>query len=274
MKPLYILKIGGSVATHKDKPGISIRKELLRKIALSIKKAKKKKEFSLILIHGAGAAGHQLAKKYDLRNGVSGNEKKFYGSMLSSISNQKLNNAIFEIFVLAGLKIVPVHTASTIIQKDKKISNCNLKIIKKALEKDCIPLLYGEMVFDEKMDMSICSGDAIAPYLAKKIGAEKVFFSSDIDGVFDKDPHLYKDAKLIENININEIKNNEKFKLTNSHNIDVTGGLSGKIKKLDLKHNENLKSIEIFNGFNQKNYEKIILEKKFPHTILNLKIKG
>jgi isopentenyl phosphate kinase len=127
------------------------------------------------------------------------------------------------------------------------------------------------MVFDEKLDMSICSGDAIAPYLAKKLGAEKIFFASDIDGIFDQDPHLQKDAKLIEKINLNKIKNNNKIKLTDSHNVDVTGGLSGKIKNIDLKHNISLKSVEIFNGLKYENYEKIILGKKFPHTFIKIK---
>ena len=259
------------MATHKDRPGVSVRSELLKKIALSIKKAKEKKDFDLILIHGAGAAGHQLAKKYDLRVGVNGDGKKFYGSLLSSVVDQKLNNAIFETFVFGGLKVLPAHTASTIIQKNSKISYCNLRIIKKILENNCFPILYGEMVFDEKLDMSICSGDAIAPYLAKKLGAEKIFFASDIDGIFDQDPHLHKDAKLIEKINLNKIKNNNKIKLTDSHNVDVTGGLSGKIKNIDLKHNISLKSVEIFNGLKPENYEKIILGKKFPHTFIKIK---
>lgn len=271
MKPLYILKIGGSVATRKDRPGISVQSELLKKIALSIRKAKIKKDFNLILIHGAGAAGHQLAKKYDLRVGVKGDENKFHGSLLSSIANQKLNNAIFEIFVSSGLRIFPAHTASTIIQKNNKISYCNLKIIKEALKKDGVPILYGEMVFDEKLDMSICSGDAIAPYLAKKLGAEKILFASDIDGIFDQDPHIHKDAKLIENIDLNKIRNNSKIKLTSSHNVDVTGGLSGKVKNIDLKHNISLRSVEIFNGLKSENYEKIILGKKFPHTLIKIK---
>lgn len=271
MKPLYILKIGGSVATYKNKPGISVRSELLKKIALSIKKAKAKKDFNLILIHGAGAAGHQLAKRYNLKVGSNGNKSKFHGSLLSSIANQKLNNAIFEIFALCGLRIVPTHTASTVIQKNGKIKHCNLKIIKEALENNCLPILYGEMVFDEKLETSICSGDAIAPYLAKKLGAEKIFFASDIEGIFDKDPHFHKDAKLIESINLEEIKKTNKIKLTNSHNIDVTGGLSGKIKNLDLKHSASLKSVEIFNGLDCQNYERIILGKKFPHTKVKIK---
>jgi isopentenyl phosphate kinase len=262
MKPLYILKIGGSVATYKNRPGISVRSALLKKVGQNIKKSLEKGNFNLILIHGAGAAGHQLAKKYNLQDGIGLNPKKLYGSLISRIANNKLNIAITETFIKTGLKIVSIHTASAIIQKNKKISHCNLKIIQEALQQNCIPILYGEMVFDTKLGMSICSGDAIAPYMAEKLGAKKIIFASDIDGVFTKDPHIHKDAKLIERIKLQEIS--QKADLSHSHNVDVTGGLLGKINKMEFS--KNLQSIEIFNGLNPENYWKILLGKDFSHT--------
>ncbi|MFA6047781.1 MAG: isopentenyl phosphate kinase [Parcubacteria group bacterium] len=264
MKPLYILKIGGSVATYKNKPGISVRNSLLKKIGQSIKKSQEKGNFDLILIHGAGAAGHQLAKKYSLQEGIGVNPKKWYGALISRLANNKLNTAIAETFTKIGLRIAPVHTASAIIQKNKKISRCSLKMIQEALRQNCIPILYGEMVFDTKLGMSICSGDAIAPYLAKKLEAKKIMFASDIDGIFTQDPHIYKDAELIEKINLKEI--NQKAKVSHSHNVDVTGGLLGKINKIEFS--DNLQSIEIFNGLDPENYQKIFLGQKFSHTII------
>src|SRR4030042_2723874 len=194
MKPLYILKIGGSVATYKNRPGFSARETLLKKIATSIKRAQEKEKFGLILIHGAGAVGHQLAKQYGLQGGTGKNNKKQHGAFLSRFANQKLDIAIAESFHKGGLKIASVHTASVIVQKNQKISHCDLEIIKKSLTEKCTPLLYGEMVFDERLGMSICSGDVIAPYLAKKLNAKKIFFASDTEGIFDKDPHIFKNV--------------------------------------------------------------------------------
>lgn len=271
MKPLYILKIGGSVATFKDRPGLSVRTDLLKKIASSIKRAKLKKDFDLILIHGAGAAGHQLAKKFALKSGTKGNKKKLAGSLITCLANQKLDNAVAEIFSSSHLMVFPIHTASTIIQRNGRIADCNLKIIREALASDCIPILYGEMVFDMEMGMSICSGDAIAPYLAKKFGAKKIFFASDIEGIFDRDPHIHKDAHLLKKISLKEIWKNDRIDLSGSHNIDVTGGLLGKIKNLDLKHSPSLQSVEIFNGLKERNYARIILGGKFPHTTIAIK---
>jgi isopentenyl phosphate kinase len=264
MKPLYIIKIGGSVATHKNRLGVSVRKKLLREIAEAIAETKKKKDFDMILIHGAGAAGHQLAHKYDLKNGVRDNQEKWQGAFESRLVNQRLNNAIAKIFNSAGLRITPAHTASVIIQENKKIAHCNLQLIKEALRWNCIPLLYGEMVFDTKLGMSICSGDAIAPYLAEKLTVNKIFFATDVDGIFDRDPHMHKNASLLKEIDLMNIKKNAK--LTKSHNVDVTGGLEGKIASLNSDSANSLRVVEIFNGLLSENFKRAISGENFAHT--------
>lgn len=272
MRPLYILKLGGSVVTCKDEPGILIRHDLLIKIALAIKKVRAKKEFDLIIVHGAGSVGHQLAKKYNLTKGTNETKDKIKKALITCNAIQELNNTLCKIFITNGLMAFPIHTASTIIQRSGKIKYCNLKIIKEALRKNCLPVLYGDMVFDNKLGMSVCSGDAVAPYLAEKLKAEKIFFASDIDGIFTKDPHLHKDANLLEIIALNDIKKNAT--LSGSHNIDVTSGLLGKIKKLDILRNKMLKSVEIFNGLRAENYTKIFLEEYFSHTKIFMKKRG
>ncbi len=241
-----------------------MRKSLLKKIASFIKTALKEKRIKLILIHGAGAAGHQLAQKYGLQKGTKGNEKKLQGAFLSRFANQKLNVAVAEALYQGGLKVASIHTASAIVQKNGKITNCNLKIIKDALNEEIIPLLYGEMVFDDNLGMSICSGDAIVSFLAKKLNAKKVFFASDTDGIFNKDPHIYKNAFLIKKLVIKDIKN--KIKLADSHNVDVTGGMRGKIANIEDLMKKSVNSVKIFNGLNAENYKKAISNEEFPHT--------
>lgn len=268
MKPLYILKIGGSVATFKDRPGFSVQTELLRKIAKSIKKSIDTENFDLILIHGAGAAGHQLAKIHNHKEGTKTAES-FKGALGSRLANQKLNLALTEIFIQAGLKATTIHTASATLYNNNKIEKLETALITEALKQNCIPILYGEMVFDKKLGMAICSGDVIASHLSKKLKVAKILFASDIDGVFNKDPHFHKNAKLLEKIKINEI--NKKSEISESHNIDTTGGLLGKIKNIMDSNQSNLKSVEIFNGFKPENFEKILLNKKFKHTRIILK---
>lgn len=256
--------------THKNRVGISVRKNLLKKVARTIKQAQKKKRFDLVLIHGVGSVGHQMAHRYGLKDGTKNNNKKWYGALQTRVMDQKLNSAIAEIFVSEGLRVVSANTASLVIQKNKVISGFDIEVIKESVEQNCIPLLYGDMVFDKNLGMTICSGDALAPYLAKKLHAQKILFATDVDGIFDKDPYLHKNAQLIEKINLKEIGKKNNIKLSDSHNTDVTGGLAGKIKNIAFKHNASLQLIEIFNGLIEKNYSRIFLEKNFPHTKITL----
>lgn len=272
MHPLYILKLGGSIVTHKNRAGASIRKKLVREIAKNLRLVLREKKIDLILLHGAGSAGHQLAHKYNLREGVNGKKERWNGAFLSRLTNQRLNWEITNLLTKAGLRITPIHTASIITQKNGKISRCYLETIQEALKQNCLPLLYGEMVFDQTSGMTICSGDAIAPYLAKKLQAEKIFFASDIDGVFTADPHVKKNATLIENVFLADI--NQRAALSASHNVDVTDGLLGKIKNLLISHSSKLQTVEIFNGLKAGNFLKILRSQNFPHTTIYLKKNG
>jgi isopentenyl phosphate kinase len=266
MKPLYVLKIGGSVATYKDRRGFSVRKSLLKKIAINLKKTLKSKKFHLILVHGAGAMGHQLAKKYALQKGTGKNQWKIKGALLSQAANKKLNVAINKILKTCKLNVFSVHPSVSIIQKNGKIVFCDIKTIKKCLQRKLIPLLYGEMVFDKKTGFSVCSGDAIVAYLAKKFEVQKIFFASDVNGIFEKDPYIYKKAKLVQKINLSKF--NRKIKISQSHNKDVTGGLLGKIEKMRKIKNSSVKTIEIFNGLKPENFSKTLLGITFEHTVI------
>jgi isopentenyl phosphate kinase len=183
----------------------------------------------LIIIHGAGSGGHQLAKKYGLGDGVNDNANKLYGSLLTRMACQNLDLVIAGIFLQNGLLVTPVHTGSIIIQDNKTITNKSFEIIDQAFKSGCIPMLYGEMAFDNTLGMSVCSGDAIAMTLAKKYDAQQIIFASDIDGIYDKDPHVNRDAELITSTTLDSIMTDRKITLSGSHNIDVTGGLQNKI---------------------------------------------
>ena len=108
--------------------------------------------------------------------------------------------------------------------------------------------MYGDMVFDETLGMSVCSGDAIAMTLAKQYNADKIIFASDIDGIYDKDPHVNSNAKLITDGTLKSITSN-KVVLSESHNVDVTGGLKNKIAVLVGDDTpKSLKKVVVCNG--------------------------
>ena len=256
-KKLIILKIGGSVITYKNRTGTFLRRKTIARIAQEISQVTRKDtNLRLIIIHGAGSSGHQLAQRYNLAEGIGNDKKKWRGAILTRIANQKLNLALFEIFSNANLQIIPIHTASIVVQKNKTIDAFATDTIDQALQNNCIPLLYGELVFDTELGMSICSGDTSAFFLAKKYDAEQVLFASDIDGIFDKDPHRYKDARMIQTTKLSDLLENKNIALEGSHSVDVTGGLANKISELARQgFPKSLKKVVVFNGLKSGIFE-------------------
>ncbi len=264
--PLIILKIGGSVATHKDRKTFSVRKTLMRQVALTLRSSLNEKPFRLILIHGSGSAGHQLAHDFNLKHGTGDDPQKIKAALLSQRANQNLNALLADIFIEAGLPVVPVHSASVITQNDTALERFSADAIIHALAHGQIPLLYGEMVPDIRLNFSVCSGDTIASFLARECLAERICFASDINGIFTKDPHRFADASLIEHLDFDQLSSQSG--ITESHSVDVTGGLSGKLEKLTPLYHSSVRSVEIFNGLKAKHYRNILLELPFPHTTI------
>ena len=72
MRPLYIIKIGGSLLTDKSKTKSKFRTTIVSSVIKQIVEAKKQKNFNLILVHGAGAYPHFLTTKYRINDGFKG----------------------------------------------------------------------------------------------------------------------------------------------------------------------------------------------------------
>ena len=76
--------------------------------------------------------------------------------------------------------------------------------------------------------MAILSGDQILQYVARFLVSDRVVLGTDVDGVYDKNPKTHDDAKLIEEVSSIE----EIIQVESTTNIDVTGGMVGKVNEL------------------------------------------
>jgi len=128
-----------------------------------------------------------------------------------------------------------------------------------------IPVTYGVPAFDRAWGSSILSQDQIAPYIAKKLGVNRIVEISDVEGIFTANPKKDKNAKLIREINQNNYKEVESC-LSGSSSPDVTGGMKQKyIELIDFA-----KTGIVFQIVNLKCF-KDALQNKPCGTIINLK---
>ncbi len=221
---LIIIKIGGSVITDKTKDIPTPNIKIIKDIGQQLSQLYKLGSYQLLLIHGAGSYGHPLVKQFNLNEGIK-TEKQFSAvSQVQSLMIQ-LNNLMLNYFDFP-CTVFPPH--SFIYQDNKELSSFNTELIEKALSQNIVPVLFGDMIYDISLGYSVVSGDTLTSYLAQKIYPKKVIFLSDVNGIYDRNPKIYSEAKLITEINSSNLKS-VLTKLSTNKSNDTTGEMRGKL---------------------------------------------
>jgi len=263
---LYLIKLGGSLITDKSKP-YSARIDVIKRLAKEIKNSLKK-GMKIILGHGGGSFPHVSASKYQTYKGFIDKDSK-YGMSVVHYDAAKLNMIVVEEFLNAGLKIFPLQTSSIAIAKRSKIIDMYVKPIEKLLEFNIIPVLYGDVGIDLEQGCCILSTEEIFRYLAvslRKYYEPFIVMCGIVDGLYDKDPLKYPDAKFIEIVNKDNI-NIVRGYLSSSYWIDVTGGMKHKIETLYKLTEYGINSI-LINCLKDGNLEKFLKGYKVKGTFI------
>lgn len=223
---LIILKIGGSVITYKNKAKPEVNFKNLKKIIDQLVGLSQ----DFILIHGAGSFGHRIVKRTGIDKGIRKKRDLISFAQTQRLQNE-LNLIVTKSLIAKGFPAFPFQASASAIMKNGRMMKMDLEVIKGLLKLKMVPVLYGVPAFDEAKGCSILSGDQIAPFLAKKLKADKIIEATDVDGIFTADPKKEKKARPIKVINRKNFKEIKKI-LAGSRFVDVTGGMLGKVLEL------------------------------------------
>ncbi len=256
MYHLIILKLGGSVITKKDSLEPEADYKNLDRIAREIADYAAD---GLIIVHGAGSFGHPFAKKYAIGSPIENEDdfkEKKMGFCLTQSWVKKLNTIVCDNLREKGIFAVSIQPSSFLTTKNKRIYSGELQLIKKYLEMGFVPVIYGDVVIDvdNYIKTAVLSGDQIIKYLAENLKPERVILGSDVDGIYTKNPKKYRDAELIKVVSSME----DLELIEGATNVDVTGGMGGKLKELLILAQMGIES-EIINA-NKSNYIKKALK--------------
>ena len=221
---MQVLKLGGSVVTVKDEPKTP-HMDNIRRLAEEIKAAW---PTPLILVHGGGSYGHPVAKQYGIADGYS-SERQILGYAKTHQAMVELNTIIVDALMNSGLPAVSVTPSTFIITTDGRIKSVNLEMIGQLVIKGFLPVLYGDAVLDKQKGFSILSGDQLAVKLATSLGATRLIYGADVDGVYTSNPKLVDEARLMENLPLDMLEGY--VKIGQSLTTDVTGGMMGKVSE-------------------------------------------
>lgn len=224
-KPM-VLKIGGSVITDKNGE-LEARTDVIDRLAGEIERAAIKR---LVVIHGGGSFGHTKAQQYGIKDGLKDPSQLAQFAETHHVMTV-LNGLLMDSLIWHSVPAVSVTPSSVIITKEGRIATFDETAMRKLLEMDMTPVMYGDAVLDSKIGFTIMSGDQLAATLATRLEAERIVIGVDVDGLFNGDPKAEKTAKLFEHLTVDELRKLQ-GKLGKSTACDVTGGMFGKMAEL------------------------------------------
>ncbi|MEK7562635.1 MAG: hypothetical protein AAB509_03080 [Patescibacteria group bacterium] len=124
--------------------------------------------------------------------------------------------------------------------------------------------MSGDMGLVQKNKPAVISADELAALLAKAFSNSKIFFATDIEGVFDKFPPSIN-AQPLSFLPKKKLKRLLKKMNEQKNQYDVTGGMAGKLKTILVLRK---KEVVIFNGLKPGNLTKALTGKPVGTRII------
>jgi isopentenyl phosphate kinase len=234
MTRMLVLKLGGSLLTDKTQP-YSLRIDVLRSASAEIKTCFDQGLIQkLLIVHGVGSYGHPPVIQYKLHKGFIDPSQLLPLSRTQSKVNE-LRLAITASLQEVGIPVNLFHTSSIATARKGRIINLDIKAIKGFLDIGMVPVLGGDMVYDEEMGFSVGSGDQVAAILAKELGATDLVFATDVVGVYDKDPKKAPNARLLRNLSLCRL---DELASSSGGSGDASGAMKGKLSALSILEQE------------------------------------
>ena len=241
---LTFVKLGGSLITDKNQVSTA-RQTVIARLAQELKQAlSSDPDLQIILGHGSGSFGHPPAKKYQTRKGVH-TEEEWRGFLEVRRQADALHRIVMDEFGQAGLEVVSFPPSAVAITRQHNEIQWELTSLKNALEHALIPVVFGDVVFDEKIGGTILSTEEILAYLCSHLPIERVLIAGIEEGVWksaDQPTDIYPELTP-------EIFKTYFTEIRNSNATDVTGGMRSKVEiLLSILENHPSMQISIFSG--------------------------
>ena len=214
---IIVIKIGSSLLVNENK---KIRKKWLTSFAKDIKNLKKKNKKIIIVSSGAIALGC-IKMKYDKKN-----LKLDQSQAIASIGQIELMNLFTSIFSKHRLNISQI--LLTLEDTEERRRSLNAKrTFENLFNLDFIPIV-NENDTIATSEIKYGDNDRLASRVAQITNADTLILLSDVNGLYSKNPKLFKDAKLIKEIK--NFKNDLKDINFRGMNEFGSGGMNTKIE--------------------------------------------
>ena len=258
MKELVFLKLGGSLITDKTQP-YTPRLDVMEDLALQIKMAlQADSELRLVIGHGAGSFGHVPASEYHTRDGLppratqlahrerdTTEENYWKGFAEVWYQASALNRFVMKALHKAEVDTISLSPVSSVISSSGQVSVWETTPLRMALSAGIVPVIHGDVVFDEIRGGTILSTEDLFGYLARALNPDRILLAGLEAAVWEDFPARTKKISKITPASFKEVSAG----VGKAAGADVTGGMESKVKQmLDLVNETSVHSIQIFSG--------------------------
>ena len=257
MKELVFLKLGGSLITDKTKPYTPLL-DMMDDLALQIATTlQAQPNLRLVIGHGAGSFGHVAASEYKTRDGYprpsplahrerDQNEENYWEGFAEVwYQASTLNRYVMKALHKANVRAISLPPSSSVIASEGKVSVWETTPIRMALSSRMVPVIFGDVVFDEIRGGTILSTEDLFMHLARALSPERILLAGLESAVWQDFPARTKKIEKITPNTFDQISSG----IGKAEGADVTGGMESKVKQmLELIENNQELTIQIFSG--------------------------
>jgi len=259
MTELVFLKLGGSLITDKTQP-YTVRRDTLTRLASEIQSALARTSgLSLVLGHGSGSFGHFAVKEHfpsppsPLPKLGEGRRGEGFAEVWYRAS--QLNRYVIEALHEAGVSAISIPASAVVNTSGGSITRWDLTSLKAALEARIVPVIYGDVVFDNLSGGAVLSTEHLMFYLAHHLPPRRILLAGLEAAVWADFPARRQRVPKVTRANFDSLSE----KIGGSHGTDVTGGMKSKVEEmLVLVHDLPQMSVQIFSGEEPGNVEKAL----------------
>lgn len=222
---MIFIKLGGSLITEKKKPRTA-RFEVLGSLANEIAQARRiDPGLRLLLGHGSGSFGHVPAKKFHTRQGVHSKED-WSGFIEVWRDASALNRIVIDALGEAGISAMSFPPSACASAQNREIVKWNIAPIERAAAAGILPVIYGDVLFDDRIGGTIFSTEELFAHLAERLNPERILLVGLEPGVWERYPQK---TRLISKITPQSFLQQD-GEISGSAATDVTGGMYGKVR--------------------------------------------
>lgn len=250
MKELVFLKLGGSLITDKTQP-YTPKLDVIEDAALQIATAlRAQPDLRLVIGHGSGSFGHVAASEYRTRDGAQregdateGRYWKGFAEVWYQASD--LNRHVMKALRKVNLPAIALAPAASVIASDGKVSIWEMTPIRMALGVGLMPVVYGDVIFDEVRGGTILSTEDLFGHLARALEPERILLAGLESAVWEDFPARTRKVETITPKTFSAVSKG----IEKAAGADVTGGMQSKVTQmLELIRQNPLVKIQIFSG--------------------------